>query len=86
LGDQVGVTFQQIQKYENRKNRMSSGRLARVAEALATPVAHLYAGNSKLGTSARRESDSPAALVAIEGAKRCFAPSASFKIAMRAML
>jgi len=34
LGDRVGVTFQQIQKYERGANRISIGRLSQIAEAL----------------------------------------------------
>ncbi len=34
LADAVGVTFQQIQKYENGKNRISASRLQQIAQAL----------------------------------------------------
>lgn len=34
LGKAVGVTFQQVQKYEKGKNRVSSSRLQRIANAL----------------------------------------------------
>jgi transcriptional regulator with XRE-family HTH domain len=34
LGDKVGITFQQIQKYENGKNRVSASRLQQIANAL----------------------------------------------------
>ena len=36
----VGLSFQQIQKYEKGKNCVGSGRLAKIAEALDVPVAH----------------------------------------------
>ena len=35
LGDAVGLTFQQIQKYENGNNRISSSRLQQFFEYLA---------------------------------------------------
>jgi transcriptional regulator with XRE-family HTH domain len=35
LADRIGVTFQQVQKYENGTNRISIGRLLRIAEALS---------------------------------------------------
>ena len=35
LGEQFGVTFQQIQKYENGTNRVSAGRLAQLANFFA---------------------------------------------------
>jgi|SRR5215471_3315394 len=43
LAGQLGVTFQQIQKYENGKNRISSGRLQSIADALDIPVSAFYA-------------------------------------------
>jgi transcriptional regulator with XRE-family HTH domain len=42
LGVAVGVTFQQIQKYENGTNRVGSSRLAKIASALQVPVARLF--------------------------------------------
>jgi len=44
LGEVLGVSFQQIQKYEKGVNRVSAGRLHRVAEALGVPVTFFYAG------------------------------------------
>ncbi len=42
LAGQVGVTFQQLQKYETGANRISAGRLARIAAALDVPVTAFY--------------------------------------------
>lgn len=42
LGDQIGVTFQQVQKYERGVNRVSAATLMRVAAALDCNVADLY--------------------------------------------
>ena len=39
LADAIGVTFQQVQKYEQGVNRVGAGRLARIAEVLSVPVA-----------------------------------------------
>jgi transcriptional regulator with XRE-family HTH domain len=44
LGKAIGVTFQQIQKYELGKNRVGAGRLHLVATALKVPVAELFDG------------------------------------------
>lgn len=41
LGRQIGLTFQQIQKYENATNRVSAGCLVQIANALHVPVQHL---------------------------------------------
>jgi transcriptional regulator with XRE-family HTH domain len=38
LGAKLGVSFQQIQKYENGANRVGSGRLFEIAEFLEVPV------------------------------------------------
>jgi len=46
LGNKVGVTFQQIQKYENGINRMGSGRLSNIAAALGVEVAALFEDES----------------------------------------
>lgn len=42
LGEFSGVTFQQIQKYENGTNRVCASRLARIALALQVPVADFF--------------------------------------------
>src|SRR4029077_20373811 len=42
LGTLIGVTFQQLQKYEKGANRVSAGRLARIAAALDVPVTAFY--------------------------------------------
>lgn len=44
LGVQVGIRFQQIQKYECGANRISAARLWQLAEALETPVNYFYEG------------------------------------------
>jgi transcriptional regulator with XRE-family HTH domain len=41
LGDKLGVSFQQIQKYEKGVNRVSGGRLLQIAGALGCTVADL---------------------------------------------
>lgn len=42
LGQAVGVSFQQIQKYEKGLNRVGASRLDRIAVALDIPVAALF--------------------------------------------
>src|SRR5205085_7064507 len=41
----LGVTFQQVQKYEKGVNRVGAGRLARIAEVLGVPVAFFFSGD-----------------------------------------
>jgi transcriptional regulator with XRE-family HTH domain len=43
LGNMVGVTFQQIQKYEKGANRVAAGRLHRLSEVLKAPITFFYA-------------------------------------------
>ena len=40
----LGVTFQQVQKYEKGTNRIGSGRLLRIAQILEIPVSALFDG------------------------------------------
>src|SRR5271167_1046596 len=51
LGKAVGVTFQQIQKYENGKNRVGAGRLHLVATALNVPITELFDGSAETGST-----------------------------------
>jgi transcriptional regulator with XRE-family HTH domain len=44
LAERLGVTFQQVQKYERGLNRISVSRLFEVAQALDTPVHDLLQG------------------------------------------
>ncbi len=43
LAEEVGVTFQQIQKYEKGTNRIGSGRLKNVATVLGVGIGALFA-------------------------------------------
>ncbi len=42
LGKTVGVSFQQIQKYENGTNRVGASRLVQIAQALHVPLDALF--------------------------------------------
>ena len=42
LGDAIGLTFQQVQKYERGANRVSGSRLFDLARVLGVPVAHFF--------------------------------------------
>ena len=45
LGAKLGVSFQQIQKYENGKNRLSGSRLIKAGETLKVSPAQLLGAN-----------------------------------------
>jgi transcriptional regulator with XRE-family HTH domain len=44
LGELLGLTFQQVQKYEKGVNRIGAGRLYQVAHILGVPVSYFYEG------------------------------------------
>ncbi len=44
LAEQVGIKFQQIQKYETGANRVSASRLWDIADALDVPVSFFFEG------------------------------------------
>lgn len=42
LGAHVGVTFQQVQKWEKGKNRIAAGRLQMMCSILEVPISYFY--------------------------------------------
>src|SRR5882757_4108897 len=55
LGKPLGITFQQIQKYEKGTNRVSAGRLVKIAEVLECDVMDFFEGLQDSRTSAAAE-------------------------------
>jgi transcriptional regulator with XRE-family HTH domain len=55
LGRRLGVSFQQIQKYEKGMNRVGAGRLPQIAKIFGIPVGALFDANAATspGESAR---------------------------------
>ena len=53
LANALGITFQQVQKYENGTNRVSAGRLYDVAHILGMPITYFYEGARHSVRSAR---------------------------------
>lgn len=51
LGEAIGVTFQQIQKYENGTNRIGASNLFKLASTLDVDVSYLFAGLDSDGES-----------------------------------
>jgi len=59
LADKIGVTFQQVQKYEKGVNRIGAGRLQRISEALEVPISFFFGvtnGGAKSETGSATES------------------------------
>lgn len=53
LANRVGLTFQQVQKYERGTNRISAGRLYEFAKALETTITYFFSGMDELDAAAR---------------------------------
>lgn len=55
LAEQVGIKFQQIQKYETGMNRVSASRLWDIAETLDVPVSFFFEGMDEANSGAPSE-------------------------------
>jgi len=57
LGEAVGITFQQIQKYEKGTNRISASRLQQMSDFLQVPVPFFFDGapHAASGSTGHRE-------------------------------
>jgi transcriptional regulator with XRE-family HTH domain len=65
LGDALGLTFQQVQKYEKGTNRIGASRLQQISHILQVPVAFFFEGAPNVGeptppTDGMGEAPSPA--------------------------
>jgi transcriptional regulator with XRE-family HTH domain len=72
LANQLGVTFQQVQKYEKGVNRVGAGRLTKIAEVLGVQVGSFFSGKDMLDGGQSKESgeSSPLKLLTVSGAFR----------------
>lgn len=55
LGDALGLTFQQIQKYEKGTNRISASKLQQIARLFQVPVSFFFDGAPELPGQKRQE-------------------------------
>src|SRR5947209_4118814 len=62
LGDALGLTFQQVQKYEKGTNRIGASRLQQISHILQVPVAFFFEGapNLHVAGDGAKEAPSPA--------------------------
>jgi len=71
LGEKLGLTFQQVQKYEKGVNRISAGRLFEMAQVLGITITYFYEGvDDMLDTPHRmavHEDDHPPSLPVMDG-------------------
>jgi transcriptional regulator with XRE-family HTH domain len=63
LGEALGLTFQQIQKYEKGQNRIGAGRLFQIARILEVPVGFFFEGLDAGGAARGAKADGPLAFV-----------------------
>jgi len=71
LADAIGITFQQVQKYEKGINRIGASRLQRIAEALEVPVTFFYDGAIEIPARAENgQCESVFALMQTSGSAR----------------
>lgn len=68
VGDDVGVTFQQIQKYENGANRVRASRLSQLAKLFGVPITAFYGevGDQSEGSAQRAKGISRISDTAVE--------------------
>jgi transcriptional regulator with XRE-family HTH domain len=55
LGDRLGITFQQIQKYEKGTNRVGASRLQAMAGVLEVPISYFFPDSEKGGATGMRD-------------------------------
>jgi transcriptional regulator with XRE-family HTH domain len=59
LADALGLTFQQVQKYEKGANRIGAGRLQQIAQILHIPVESFFEGLPQERGQRRVPTDAP---------------------------
>ncbi len=55
LGNSLGLTFQQVQKYEKGTNRIGASRLQQISQILQVTVSFFFEGAPIVGTATRAE-------------------------------
>jgi transcriptional regulator with XRE-family HTH domain len=55
LGNNLGLTFQQVQKYEKGTNRIGASRLQQISHILQVPVSFFFEGAPNVGPGPRTD-------------------------------
>jgi transcriptional regulator with XRE-family HTH domain len=63
LANKLGVSFQQVQKYEKGVNRVGAGRLPQIAEIFNVPISALFNDHAETSSSRGRASSAPVKLI-----------------------
>jgi transcriptional regulator with XRE-family HTH domain len=59
LGGELGITFQQVQKYEKGTNRISASRLQAMCDILQVPVSFFFEGAPQPAGTLQRIGEAP---------------------------
>lgn len=66
LGENLGITFQQIQKYEKGTNRVGASRLQAIASILGVPVSFFFEDVPGLDTASRGFAEDSSTSLAVD--------------------
>jgi len=71
LGAALGVTFQQVQKYERGINRVRAGTLVKLAATLRVPITYFFEGSNENSQGEGSEADLIAFMTTHDGLVLC---------------
>ena len=71
LGAALGVTFQQVQKYERGINRVRAGTLVKLAATLRVPITYFFEGSNENSQGEGSEADLIAFMTTPDGLALC---------------
>ncbi len=63
LANKLGVSFQQVQKYEKGVNRVGAGRLPEIAEIFNVPIGALFNDHAETSSGRGKASSTPVKLI-----------------------
>jgi DNA-binding XRE family transcriptional regulator len=78
LGIRLGLTFQQVQKYEKGWNRIGASRLSQIAEILEVPVSWFFEGGEFAKQANAAQGEDPIAMLSTSDGKNPFPMCPSF--------
>ena len=70
LASRLGVSFQQVQKYEKGINRVGAGRLPQIAAIFGIPISALFDANANTSANESMASTAPVKLIPDKSALR----------------
>ena len=62
LGERLGVSFQQVQKYEKGVNRMGASRLIQICDALKVGISDIFDGIASISEAESKDLTDPEAM------------------------